>query len=391
MSDQDPAADDDQQQHGDHPHGHHHHDEHAAAGDDEAPRPRKQEQEDAGTDVTEVAPGVIRTQLPVNLPGLGHVNCYVMEDERGIAVVDPGLPGDDSWKALNDRLRRAGYRVEDIHTVVITHSHFDHFGGATRIHDVTGADILTHESFRTAWQRAELDEHDDTDSLELADDEAQERELERIFSERLPWGTPRTRPPEAEIEKFRRMGRFSAEWYRTPEPSIAVKDSQVVRLARREWVAMHTPGHTNDHLCLFDPEHGVMFTGDHVLPTITPHIGGISPQPDPLAEFFSSLDRMREVEGVSVALPAHGHPFADLAGRAKTIVEHHEERLDTIRAATHRVPAGTVTEYMRVLFRERAWGDMAESETYAHLEHLRCLGELQRSDPDGLAHYTPVG
>ena len=333
---------------------------------------------------------MVRTQLPVNLPGLGHVNCYVMEDDRGIAVVDHGLPGDDSWTALNDRLQRAGYRAEDIHTVVITHSHFDHFGGATRIHDITGADILTHESFRTAWQRSELDEHDDTDALDLADDEAQERELERIFSERLPWGTERTRPQQEEIDKFRRMGRFTAEWYRTPEPSIAVKDSQVVRLARRDWVAMHTPGHTNDHLCLFDPEHGVMLTGDHVLPTITPHIGGISPQPDPLAEFFASLHRMCEVDGVSIALPAHGNPFADLAGRAKTIVEHHQERLDTIRAATHRVPAGTVTEYMRILFRERAWGDMAESETYAHLEHLRCLGELERSDPDGLAHYTPV-
>ena len=125
-----------------------HHHEHAAAGEDTgatgetAPRPRKQEQEEATTDVTEVAPGIVRTQLPVNLPGLGHVNCYLMEDERGIAVVDPGLPGDDSWNALNDRLGRAGYAVGDIHTVVITHSHFDHFGGATRIHDITGADII---------------------------------------------------------------------------------------------------------------------------------------------------------------------------------------------------------------------------------------------------------
>ena len=54
----------------------------------------KQEQEPASEEVTEVAPDVIRTQLPVNLPGLGHVNCYVIEDKQGIAVVDPGLPGD---------------------------------------------------------------------------------------------------------------------------------------------------------------------------------------------------------------------------------------------------------------------------------------------------------
>ncbi|MCX6527851.1 MAG: MBL fold metallo-hydrolase, partial [Actinobacteria bacterium] len=32
--------------------------------------------------------------------------------------------------------------------------------------------------------------------------------------------------------------------------------------ARREWVALHTPGHTEDHLCLFDPEGGVLLSGD---------------------------------------------------------------------------------------------------------------------------------
>ena len=155
-------------------------------------------------------------------------------------------------------------------------------------------------------------------------------------------------------------------------------------------MAIHTPGHTYDHLCLYDPEHGVVFTGDHVLPTITPHIGGIAPQPDPLALFFDSLRRMADLTDVSIALPAHGHPFADVGGRALHIIDHHEERLDIIRKAVHELPNGTVNEFMRILFSERAWGDMAESETYAHLEHLRELGELERADPDDIAHYTAI-
>src|SRR5690606_8087393 len=67
---------------------------------------RKQEQEPATDEITELAPGVLRSQLPVQLPGLGHVNCYLLEDERGVALVDPGLPGPDSWRALLDRLHR---------------------------------------------------------------------------------------------------------------------------------------------------------------------------------------------------------------------------------------------------------------------------------------------
>ena len=81
-------------------------------------------------DVTEVAPGVLRCQLPIDMPGLGHVNCYVLEDERGVALVDPGLPGKATFPELTARLASAGIPLARVHTVVVTHSHPDHFGGA---------------------------------------------------------------------------------------------------------------------------------------------------------------------------------------------------------------------------------------------------------------------
>ena len=47
-----------------------------------------------------------------------------------------------------------------------------------------------------------------------------------------------------------------------------------------------------------------------------------------------------------------------------------------------------VTEWMKVLFRERSWGDMAASETFAHLEHLRLAGEaVTHRDDDGLLYF----
>ena len=88
-------------------------------------------------------------QLPIWMPGLGHVNMYGLVDDRGLAVVDPGLPGPQSWKALKARLKTAGYRVKDIHTVVVTHSHPDHFGGAGRIAREAGAKLITHHAFST--------------------------------------------------------------------------------------------------------------------------------------------------------------------------------------------------------------------------------------------------
>src|SRR5215510_2568581 len=105
----------------------------AASGAVPPPRPPKQEQEPASEEVVEVAPGVLRMQLPIWMPGLGHVNMYGLVDDKGIAVVDPGLPGPQSWKAMKARLKTAGYMLKDVHTVVDTHSHPDHCGNAGRI------------------------------------------------------------------------------------------------------------------------------------------------------------------------------------------------------------------------------------------------------------------
>jgi glyoxylase-like metal-dependent hydrolase (beta-lactamase superfamily II) len=144
-------------------------------------------------------------------------------------------------------------------------------------------------------------------------------------------------------------------------------------------LALHTPGHTADHICLHSPEEGLFLAGDHVLPTITPHISGLSPSPDPLAAFFESLDRVAEIRGVDRVLPAHGHPFDDLAARCRAIELHHLDRLERVKAISRELgkPA-PVRAFSRRLFPPRSWGSMAESETYAHLEHLYLTGEAER-------------
>ena len=138
-----------------------------------------------------------------------------------------------------------------------------------------------------------------------------------------------------------------------------------------------------------------MLSGDHVLPSITPHISGLvaisgASGGDPLTEFFLSLEKVAALEGVRQVLPAHGHPFVDLAGRAAAIREHHEERLTTLRDAAGELGSATVEQLMQRLFKPRSWGQMAESETYAHLEHLRVTGEAESRSEDGLLRYHLV-
>jgi glyoxylase-like metal-dependent hydrolase (beta-lactamase superfamily II) len=208
----------------------------------------------------------------------------------------------------------------------------------------------------------------------------------------MPWRSDATfSPPISRRLKFGIYRHALKRFMRTPAPTRRVDDAEVIRLAGREWVSLHTPGHTDDHLCLYDPVEGIVLSGDHVLPTITPHISGLVAGADPLTAFFDSLDKVAALHGVGLVLPAHGHPFHDLAGRAGEIKDHHAERLDVLRKAAGDLGSASVEELSHHLFKPRSWGPMAESETYAHLEHLRAIGQAESRDEAGTLHYQLIG
>ncbi|MCZ6598068.1 MAG: MBL fold metallo-hydrolase [Planctomycetota bacterium] len=362
---------------------------------------RRQEQESARREISEVGPGILRMELPIRMPGLGHVNMYALVDDEGAAVVDPGMPGPATWKAIVDRLRQADLKVKDVHTVVVTHSHPDHFGGAARLAREAGAKVVAHRSFRFgplgpgADDAAEVSvddlaaQRDGDGGGDAASDEgarkAQSNAM-RKWSGTTPWGGKSPRPPLRVRLKWRAARFFGGAF--VPEINRLVSHGDVLRLAGREFFVMHTPGHTEDHICLHDPEEKIFLAGDHVLPSITPHISGLTHAPDPLDSFFESLDLVAATPDVKQVLPAHGHPFSDLKERAEAIKRHHDERLEKVKGIGRALGPSTVEAFSQKLFHPRSWGSMAESETFAHLEHLLHAGKAERSSgPDGVFLY----
>ncbi len=365
---------------------------------------RKQEQEPARREITEVAPNVLRMELPIRMPGLGHVNCYALLDDNGAAVVDPGLPGPLSWRALQERLRQAGVQARHVHTVIVTHSHPDHFGGAARLARESHARIVAHRSFRfgtpasvtsdvsvddlTAPHDAPVNDSPNGDNGGCLHTQEAATVSGIAWSRPTPWGgTPMGPPPW--IRLTWRVFRLLSRTPFVPEITQPVRNGDILKLAGREWAVFHTPGHTSDHICLHDPASGILLAGDHVLPTITPHISGLSAAADPLQAFFESLDRVADIQGITQVLPAHGHPFNDLRARTEAIKRHHHERLERVRTISHELGPATVEAFSRRLFRRQSWGAMAESETYAHLEHLRLAKNAERQvDKDGKYLYV---
>jgi glyoxylase-like metal-dependent hydrolase (beta-lactamase superfamily II) len=349
-----------------------------------APRKKKQEQEDASPEIVEVVPGILRLQLPIDFTGLGHVNTYALEDDRGFALVDPGLPGESSWNALLARMDDAGIPLSRVHTVVITHSHPDHFGGAGLLAQESGAEIVASDRFRTFFDVADLDDRE----LQAADDiDARDNPIPRLnFDHPSPWGGATLGPPPKERAQLLAYRDEFDRWFKAPRPSQRVADQDHLSLGGKEWVGLFTPGHTDDHLCLYDEESGVLLSGDQVLPTITPHISGIIPN-DPLAQYLESLDRLAALPHVETVLPAHGQPFSNLAGRTAEIKIHHQDRLEQLLRFCE-VPGWTsVVDLSHQLFAPRSWGSMAEAETYAHLERLRVLGQVRSREEQGVISY----
>ncbi|RBL84986.1 MBL fold metallo-hydrolase, partial [Streptomyces cavourensis] len=136
-----------------------------------------------------------------------------------------------------------------------------------------------------------------------------------------------------------------------------------------------------------------LFSGDHLLPGISPHIG-LYEDPDdtevtdPLGDYLASLERIGRL-GVSEVLPAHQHAFTGAGGRVRELLDHHEERLTGLLAllATPLTP----WELAERMVWNRPWEQIphgsrsiAVSEAESRLRRLVKLGRAEAvggSDP----------
>src|SRR6201991_5385872 len=89
-------------------------------------------------------PGAGRLRLPIQLPGVPHVNAWALKAGDGIVLVDTGMHDRGSIADLERALQQAGSRIEDVRLVVLTHAHVDHCGQAPPIAERAGCEVWLH-------------------------------------------------------------------------------------------------------------------------------------------------------------------------------------------------------------------------------------------------------
>lgn len=155
----------------------------------------------------------------------------------------------------------------------------------------------------------------------------------------------------------------------------ALRDGDVLRRGGVQLEALHTPGHSADHLCLRVRETDAVFSGDHVLGRGTAMVGW--PDGD-LSDYLASLRRIADV-GASALYPGHGPPVHDPDTVIKGYLAHREQRevevLDALRAGDA-TPAEIVARIYRDV--DPSLHPAAERSVRAHLDKLVGEGRVAR-------------
>ncbi len=305
--------------------------------------------------------GVWRLRLPLPWPGVPHVNAYAIASGSGVVLVDTGLSEPGALEQLERALAQARLRLEHVRLLVCTHAHSDHYGLAAPILEAAGCELWMHPNHEHMTRAA-------------ADPD---RMLERRIEVARQSGVPEDALRRYE-EQRKGQGIGIAETVlpdRDLVPGVEVK-TDVGTFAVHE-----TPGHAPSHVCLHDPQSGLLLSGDHLLGRVSLYYD-YGYTPDPAGEFLNSLDVV-DALGAQLCLSGHGRPFRDVHAHIEANRAAVAERIGRVRAGLERgprtafelVPGLVGTEDLTPMLVN--WG---LSEALCYLRHLELAGEVQKLD-----------
>ncbi len=319
--------------------------------------------------VAQVAPGLwcVPTVVPDN--PIGWTQAYVIESSDGPYLVDTGWNAEAAWADLTSGLEACGTSVAEVQGIIVTHHHPDHLGLVGRVREASGCWVGLHDADTDLVRRHRQILEDDPE----------------VFSKDTADRLREAGAGACDVDDV--LTASAAMSMPIPELPDRHLGTQSLRLGDRTLELLHTPGHTPGHLCL--RLDGRLLTGDHLLKTISSHVGlyGFEPPDgDPLGDFFTSLRLLTGAEPTEV-LPAHRGRFTGVDARVAELLGHHEDRLVEIKAALADGPL-TPWELCRAMTWNRSWEEIprlmlraALAETMAHVRHLELRGVVVVVEP----------
>jgi glyoxylase-like metal-dependent hydrolase (beta-lactamase superfamily II) len=326
----------------------------------------------------QVVPGVFRIPLEMPDDGLKAVNVYAVVDGDRLVMIDSGWALDGSRRQLESALAGIGHDLSSISRFLVTHAHVDHYTQAVVIRGMLGTEVLVGADEASTIAQVRTQEPDSLMDLD--------RQLLAAGADRATvLAMAKKRLAETPVEHWE-------------DPDGWLRNGMAIETRGRVLRIIATPGHTRGHVVVHDAEHGLLFTGDHVLPHITPSIGyEAAAVRSPLSDYLRSLNIV-EALGDCRMLPAHGPVAPSTQRRIAELRDHHARRLDVTEGAlrTGASTAWQVAEVLTWTSKARAFQELdvfnqflAANETLAHLRLLAERGRVQDARVGGVDHFTP--
>ena len=309
-----------------------------------------------------VLPGLWRLRLPLPWPGVPHGNAWAIAAGSGVVLVDTGYHEAGSMAQLERAMSQVNLRLEHVRLLAVTHAHSDHWGQVAPVRDRAGCEFWMHPAHEHATRSA-------TDP-------------QAALARRLEVGRQSGVPAAALARYAERARQMPSGIAAVIEPDRPLLDGVRIDTDLGPWEVHETPGHAPSHVCLFQPEHRVLISGDHLLGRISLYYD-YGWTPDPVGEFLRSLDVVERLDP-RLCLSGHGKPFVDIPGHIegnRSLIAH---RLTAVLASLDGEPRKVVEIAPRVHGGElrEANANWWLSETLCYLRHLEVRGEVRRGEDD---------
>ena len=302
----------------------------------------------------------LRSPLPLSLD---HINCYLLRDGDGWAIVDTGMNVEVTRNHWLD-IVETHLKGAPITKVFVTHQHPDHVGLAGWLCRTFEASLFMTETeylcSRVYTTNSQSDPFWETDEY---------------FE-----STNMSKDTRAGLRK---SNSFNDSVSAMPPCFHRIKDLQSIRVGNYDWQAITTRGHAPEHLSLYCAELDLLISGDQVLPRITSNVSitSINPHDSPLTDWYLAHEKVESlVPDTVTVLPAHELPFIGLHERLKAVIEHHDERVEKLFELCETgqdAQALTTQLFEREL--DHFQNYLAVGECLAHLNMMIEQGRITRS------------
>ena len=307
----------------------------------------------------------IPLELPWSTPG--NVNVYLLEENDGYVMIDCGVDGSEYLKLLEMHLNQLGITFNDIKLLVGTHMHIDHIGLSQRLREFDIPFALYKNSIDY------LDEYNDW-SIRFKD-------LIRMAKNEYT--------PVSFIDDLKSI---STPLYagRLEKPDILLSEGRVKSI-KRNLNVVFTPGHDYSEISLYDEKTKIVFSGDHILPRITPFIPVQNENSNLLKEFLDSLDKVDHLDHEIIA-PGHGNIISNPHKRIEQMKLHHQRRSERILGFLKNEDL-TGWEISNKLFPRDLDSlnlRLAFQETLAHLHLLKSQRRVEKNNKNGVNKWALI-